>query len=107
MTLSFGRVPLWLGLQLLVLLLLFVPACKTMPPSQVEVPKEPEPYLAKIVDYGASSHNGYFLQKNVILKYSHELSAGGRAESRKEETYCDGSPSIARLPARSWSFGLA
>ncbi|MBL9156118.1 MAG: hypothetical protein JNJ70_01505 [Verrucomicrobiales bacterium] len=43
--------------------------CRTTEPGVVEEPKQPENYLAKIVDYGAFSHDGYFLQKNAILKY--------------------------------------
>lgn len=43
--------------------------CRTTDPGFVEEPKQPESYLAKIVDYGAFSHDGYFLQKNAILKY--------------------------------------
>jgi len=88
MALYFGRVPLWLWLQLsVVLILLFLPRCKTTHPSHVVVPKEPEPYLARIVDNGASSQNGYFLQKNAILKYGHEFSSGGaRNVERKRLT---------------------
>lgn len=43
--------------------------CRTTDTGVVEEPKQPENYLAKIVDYGAFSHDGYFLQKNAILKY--------------------------------------
>ena len=58
-------------------------ACKSTAPTTVETPQEPEPYLAKIVDYGVFSHDGYFLQKRAILKYSHSNAQGGRKIERK------------------------
>lgn len=60
------------------LVALALSACRTTDVGVVEDPKQPEFYLAKIVDYGSFSHNGYFLQKNAILKYRFSNASGDR-----------------------------
>ncbi len=50
--------------------------CRTTAPVVAVEPKQPGNYLAKMVDYGAFSHDGYFLQKNAILKYHFGNSSG-------------------------------